>query len=419
MKILSIEISNFKKIEALLLELDGNSLRVAGTTGQGKTTAISTLWDILETVGDPITHSKKGPGVKSQLRLVLGDAQKKIIAERTYTSGGSTSISIRSEDGKEKISAKEFKSWVSSLAMNPHKIMDMGPKEQTETLLRAARIPDGVDLEVLDRDRTAAHEKREEARKEVARLKSSIGIKPRKVAPVEIQETLARLQELQGDQAQSQAQEARLVSQVETLDQDIRILEERLQAANVKRAQAVTELTELRAWVAENVHPEEIAELQEKLSRAQEINEEARKYTEWVRENAKLEKAQADFSAHDALVKEKDRQKREALEAIQWPVPGCSIEGGIIHFRGVPLSQCGNSEQLLVCGALAAEQIGQAVVRVVRLDGVESMSAEDFAQLETLFKERGIQVLSSRVSRGDLEDGEILIHEGTVREVGE
>src|SRR5690554_340155 len=165
MKILSIEISNFKKIEALLLELDGNSLRVAGTTGQGKTTAISTLWDILETVGDPITHSKKGPGVKSQLRLVLGDAQKKIIAERTYTAGGSTSISIRSEDGKEKISAKEFKSWVSSLAMNPHKIMDMGPKEQTETLLRAARIPDGVDLEALDRDRAVAHEKREEARR--------------------------------------------------------------------------------------------------------------------------------------------------------------------------------------------------------------------------------------------------------------
>ena len=72
-----------------------------------------------------------------------------------------------------------------------------------------------------------------------------------------------------------------------------------------------------------------------------------------------------------------------------------------------------------MCGALAADQIGQAVVRVVRLDGVESMSAEDFAQLETLFRERGIQVLSSRVSRGDLEDGEILIHEGKVQEVGE
>jgi outer membrane murein-binding lipoprotein Lpp len=236
---------------------------------------------------------------------------------------------------------------------------------------------------------------------------------------VEIQETLARLQELQGDQAQSQAQESRLVSQVETLDQDIRLMEERLQAANVKRAQVVTELTELRAWVAENVRPGEIAVLQETLSRSQEINEEARKYAEWVRENAKLEKAQAIFSAQDALVKEKDKQKRETLEAIQWPVPGCSIEEGVIHFRGVPLSQCGNSEQLLVCGALAADQISQAVVRVVRLDGVESMSAEDFAQLETLFEERGIQVLSSRVSRGDLEDGEILIHEGKIQEVGE
>lgn len=419
MKILSIEITNYKKIEALLLELDGKSLRVAGTTGQGKTTAISTLWDIMETVGDPITHSKKEPGAKAQLRLVLGDSQKTVIAERTYTAGGSTSISIRSVDGKEKISAKDFKSWVSSLAMNPHKIMEMGPKEQTEALLKAAKIPAGVDLEALDRDRATAHEKREEARKEATRLKSSIGIKPRKVEPVEIQETLARLQELQADQAQASAQDSRLVSQLENLDQDIRSLEERLQAAQEKRVKVVAELTELRAWASENVRPGDISELQEKLSRAQEINEEARKYADWVRENAKLEKAQADFSAQDAKVKEADQKKRETLEAIQWPVPGCSVEEGVIHFRGVPLSQCGNSEQLLVCGALAAEQISQAVVRVVRLDGVESMSAEDFAQLETLFEERGIQVLSSRVTRGDLEDGEILIHEGKVQEVEE
>jgi hypothetical protein len=417
MKILSIEITNFKKIEALLLELDGKSLHVAGTTGQGKTTAISTLWDILETVGDPITHSKKGPGVKSRLRLVLGDSQKKVIAERTYTAGGSTSISIRSEDGKEKISAKDFKAWVSSLAVNPHKIMDMGPKEQTEALLRAAKIPEGVDLEALDRDRAIAHEKREEARKEVARLKSSLGIKPRKVEPVELQETLERLQELQGDQAQVKAREDSLVGQVERLDQDIQALEERLQIAKKKGKRLTEELTELRAWASEHVFPGEIAELQERLSRSQEINEEARKFTEWVRENEKLEKAQADFSVHDAQVKQKDQQKRETLEAIQWPIPGCAIDEGVIHFRGVPLSQCGKSEQLLVCGALAADQISQAVVRVVRLDGVESMSSEDFAQLEALFEEHGIQVLSSRVSRGDLEEGEILIHEGRIQEV--
>lgn len=421
MKILSIEISNYKKIEALLLELDGQSLKVAGTTGQGKTTAISTLWDILETVGDPINHGKKEPGAKALLRLVLGEpgSEKRVIAERSYSAGGTTSISIKSEDGKDKISAKEFKSWVSSLAVNPHRIMDMGPKEQTETLLRAAQVPEGVDLDKLDRDREAAHADREEARKDVARLKSSLGIKPRKVEPVEIQETLAKLQEAQADQANASAQDSRLVSQLESVDKDIADLEARLLAAKDRRAQLEHELGELRAWCSENIRPGDISSLQEKLARAQEINEEARKYSDWVKENAKLEKAQADFTAHDSKVREIDEKKRAAVDSIVWPLPGLSVVAGVIHFRGVPLNQCGNSEQLLVCGALAAYEISKATLKVVRFDGVESMSAEDFQVLETIFEEKGIQVLSSRVTRGDLEDGEILIHEGKVQEVKE
>ena len=47
MKILSVDVVNFKKVEVLHLELDGQNLRVAGTTGQGKTTAISSLWDLM------------------------------------------------------------------------------------------------------------------------------------------------------------------------------------------------------------------------------------------------------------------------------------------------------------------------------------------------------------------------------------
>lgn len=421
MKILSIEISNYKKIEALLLELDGKHLRVAGTTGQGKTTAISTLWDILETVGDPINHGKKEPGAKALLRLVLGEpgSEKRVIAERTYSAGGTTSISIKSEDGKDKISAKEFKSWVSSLAVNPHRIMDMGPKEQTETLLRAAKIPKGVNLAQLDQERETAHASREEARKEVARLKSSIGIKPRKVEPVEIKATLDRLQEAQADQAQASAQDSRLAFQLESLDKDIADLEARLLAAKDRRANVEHELTELRKWASENIRPGEISELQEKLARAEEINAEAQKYETWKTENAKLEKSQADFTLHDIKVREVDEKKRAAVESIVWPVPGLSVQDGLIHFRGVPLCQCGNSEQILVCGALAAYEISKATLKVVRFDGVESMSAEDFQVLETLFEEKGIQVLSSRVTRGDLEDGEILIHEGKVQEVNE
>lgn len=416
MKILSIDVTNFKKIEVLHLELDGKNLKVAGTTGQGKTTAISTLWDILETVGDPIRHESDRPGVKASVRLVIGDRSERFVAERTYTKG-TTKVSIKSEDGKTTISAKEFRSWVSSLAMNPHQILTLKPQDQTATLLKAAKVPVGVDLDEIDRNRGEAHEKREEARKEVTRLGAEVGIRPRQVERVDLQATIDRLQELKGDQTTATASRDSRDRELAQVEQEIRDMEARLEALRARRAQVASLLQELEDWIRDNVDPEEIARLENDLARAEEINQEAQVWEDWSRSNARLEQARATFAAQDAAVKACEEAKRKAVEGIVWPLAGLSVEDGEIRFHGVPLTQCGNSEQLLVCGALAAHQIAQSRIRVVRLDGVESMSAEDFSALEKIFQEHDVQVLSSRVTRGDLEDGELLIHEGSVQEV--
>ena len=416
MKILSVDVTNYKKLEVLHLDLDGKNLRVAGTTGQGKTTAISTLWDILETVGDPIRHESDRPGVKASVRLVIGDRAERFVAERTYTKG-TTKVSVKSEDGKTTISAKEFRTWVSSLAKNPHKLLELGPQDQTAALLKAAKVPDGVDLDQIDRRRADAHEKREDARKDVTRLGAEVGIRPREVERVDLQATLDRLQELKSDQATATASRDSRARELALVDQEIVDLEARLVAARSHRDQVAALHQELEAWILENVHPEEIQKLETDLARAGEINQEAQAFETWTRDNARLEQARATFATQDAAVKACEEEKRKSLEAISWPIAGLSIEDGEIRFRGVPLVQCGNSEQLLVCGALAAHQIAQSRIRVVRLDGVESMSAEDFSALEQIFQEHDVQVLASRVTRGDLEDGELLIHEGQVQEV--
>lgn len=416
MKILSIDVTNFKKVEVLHLELDGKNLKVAGTTGQGKTTAISTLWDILETVGDPIRHESDRPGVKASVRLVIGDRSERFVAERTYTKG-TTKVSIKSEDGKTTISAKEFRSWVSSLAMNPHQILTLKPQDQTAALLKAAKVPEGVDLEKLDSTKAEAHEKREEARKEVTRLGAEVGIRPRQVERVDLRATLDRLQELKGDQTTATASRDGRARELAQVDQEILDMEARLEAMRARRVQVAAMLQELEDWIRDNVDPEEITRLENDLARAEEINQEAQIWEDWSRSNARLEQARATFAAQDAAVKACEEAKRKAVEGIVWPLAGLSVEDGEIRFHGVPLTQCGNSEQLLVCGALAAHQIAQSRIRVVRLDGVESMSAEDFSALEQIFQEHDVQVLSSRVTRGDLEDGELLIHEGSVQEV--
>lgn len=417
MKILEIHIQNYKKIEVLHLILDGKSLKVAGTTGQGKTTAISALWDVLETVGDPIRNAGKGPGAKASVSVVVGEPGNRFVAERTYKAG-ETKITIQSEDKKKKVTARDFQTWVSSLAVNPHKIMNMKPQEQTATLLRAAEVPEGVDLDQIDADRATAHQAREDARKDKTRLSEEIGIKPREVQPLDIQATLDEL-------TQRQTEGAAAVQELERLDAGILAAKEvhadllRRVAEACARVDALQEEREpVAEWIRENVDPGREDELRKDLARAQEINAEAQLWTTWQERAARLEEASLRFTENDLAVKACEAAKRAAVEAIQWPIAGLSVVDGVIYFRGVPLDQAGESEKLLVCGALAAHEIGKAPLRVVRLDGVEAMSAEDFQTLEAIFEEKDIQVLSSRVTRGDLEDGEICIHEGTVYNPG-
>lgn len=416
MKIFSLEATNYRKLAAFHLILDGANLKVAGTTGQGKTTAVSLLWEILETVGDPINNAGKEPGAKALVRVVFGTPERHYIAERKYTAGG-TDISIRSEDGKSKVSAKEFRSWVSSLAVNPHRIMELGPQERTATLLRAARVPDGVDLDAIDRQRADAHERREDARKDKTRLAASLGIRPREVAPVDVQASRSQLVELERDKAQGEAELQSAGRELEGIERDLAEALARVAKLEARKSETVARRDEIRAWMDENVKPDELARLQDEVARADELNREANAWTEWQRKNQELQDAEARFTAAEQEVRACEASKREALEAIVWPLPGLEVRDGEIWFKGVPLVQAGESEKLLVCGSLAAHEIAKAPLRVVRLDGIESMSSEDFAQLEALFEEHDIQVLASRVTRGDLEEGELLIHEGKVQEV--
>lgn len=417
MKILEIDIRNYKKIEVLNLELDGKSVKVAGTTGQGKTTAISTLWDIMETVGDPIRHDGKGPGATAKIRIVVGDESKRFVAERVYTAGD-TKILIHPEgDKKAKISAKEFKSWVSSLAVNPHQILSMGPKDQTDALLRAATVPDGVDLQDIDTRREAAVVKRETAISRKSTLEGRLGIKPRKVERVKTQEVLDELTTRREDASRAAQERERLTALVASTVREHDELSRKLAECRERLERSKTELQELEGWVSEYIDQTKIDKLAGDLARSEEINREAQIWEAWEKDNAELEAVSAEVTEARALVSSIDAEKKAAVESIVWPVAGVSVADGAILYKGVPLVQCGESEKLLVCGALAAHEISQAKLRVVRLDGVESMSSEDFHALEAIFEEKDIQVLSSRVTRGDLEDGEILIHEGTVREV--
>jgi len=145
-KILKIEIENYKKIKIFEVELGGKNLALSGDTGAGKTTAISALWDIIRNVGDPLRHGEQ----KGRIKITLGDTKKKVFCEKKFTPKTQATIIITSEG--EKISVKDFRDWFSQLGTNPHKFLELPTKEQTEILLNSVELPDNINLEELNQE---------------------------------------------------------------------------------------------------------------------------------------------------------------------------------------------------------------------------------------------------------------------------
>lgn len=418
MKILKIEVANYRLIKAMLLNLDGGNMAVAGEPGQGKTTAISLLWESLKVVGDPVTHGEK----KGQIKITLGDGKTKAFVTRSLTAK-TAPITIQTSEG-DTVSAKEFASWFCDLGDNPHRIMDMKPTDQAQALLKAVKLPEGVNLDKIDTDRDAAAAERLALRRDGERAAKALGAEPEKAERID----LSDLFQQQNDAASSNDKRvnlkaklesnkqvlSRFASLVEQRERELKAAEEALTSAKEDVTKQASYIDELNTLLEDMPEAVDTAGIQQQIQDGSEANRKADNWDAWNKESLALEKLRADWIAKDEEVKALDQSKKDALASAEWPLDGLSVEDGAILFNGSQLAQCGHSEQMLVCGALAAETIKNHKLHVVRMDGIESMSQKDFKRLEKIFNDKGIQVLSSRVTRGDIDDGEILIVDGAI-----
>lgn len=408
MRILSLEIMNQKAIRCFQLDANGKNIEVAGDTSTGKTTAISALWDILSKGKDTLTHGE----AKGVVRVAIGDEQAThYIAERTTTPSKST-VTISKMLGAKALpmDIKDFEAMISKLSVNPHKITDMKPAARIKALLAAADCD--IDLDALDAQIDEAEQDRLLAGRSAKASKpvevpdpteavSVSGLIAERDIIVEKNQkntdNLHRLDKIKEEQAEDLADLEKAREQVALIESGIADRKESIDKGN--------------AWAAKTeLIP--VCDLDEQIANAEETNQLAAVYTQAVKDHENYVLLQSMHKESDDTVKVLREQKKEALNAIQWPLEGLCVEDGTITYHGVLLENLGESEQMLVTAAIALGDIEKHEIKVVRMDGIESMSKVDYEALRDLFNERGVQVLSTRVSRGEVDEGEIVITEG-------
>lgn len=401
-----IDITNNKALKMFHVEPNGNNLEIAGPTGKGKTTAAGALFEAIENQQDAVTHGEE----KGLIHVQLSDGSKVLNVRRSLKKNGKNLLSITNEAGG-KVEKKDFMKMISDLSVNPHHIMTMKPKERVEKLLSAADMkgfdPEAaeVELDKLRADRLF--------KKQTLDATGDPGDEPEKVeaqSAAKISEKLSKAEEenrkhsAYADQLNNLMREHHSCSsRIEELKRQIKELE--------SEEEGLFERIEEGKKVVSKMPQHDTTALIEELKSVDETNEKAKAWERWQEDTEKREAASEAWKTARDLVITKEKAKKDALEKATFPLEGLSFEDGDVVYNGCLLQNLGESEQLLVCCALASKDIKE--VKVVLVDGCESMSVEDYEKMKKLFNDDGIQLLSTRVSRGDVEPHEITIEDGT------
>lgn len=421
LKIISLQVSNVKKIKAIRVETNGNPMVIVGGENEaGKSSLLDSI--VMAFAGkraipaDPVRHGQD----LGQIDIDLGHYK----VTRTIQPNGKTELVVRSAGGARASSPQALlDGFLGAISFDPLAFSRMPPKDQAELLRKLT----GLDFKAVDDQRAVLFEQRTIVNREVNSLHAQLGamvltegadeemsisdlvaqigaeeLKERKLTEVhaKINSSAAGGKVMAGKIEGLKAQAAALAKTIQSEEEHLELL----------RAQHRT-MVENALTMPETG---DIVELREKLSGAEAFNKQVRANNE----HAELSKQHAakvlQAEECSANILEIDEGKAKALAETKMPVPGLAFTDDGVTMDGNLWQNLASSQQLRASVAIGLAQNPQLKVMLVR-DG-SLLDTNGKALMREMAEKAGAQIWMECV--GNDADVSVLIEDGERVAVG-
>jgi hypothetical protein len=416
LRVLALTAENYKRLTAVEIRPDGDVVLIGGRNAQGKTSVLDAIYAVLkggaaarETV-QPIRNGQD----TAVARLEIGDEHGTVVyvATRRWTKDDAGTLTVESSDHARFSSPQKLiDGMLGAITLDPLAFTRMDGKKQLGTLLDALGDSLGFDPVQLDAERKGVYERRTDVGRDVKRLEGQLAGYPAPDASVPETELSAADLIAEVDDI---ARETRAIDQSIEAARQARADRERAQdalAAAQRAAEAATErernlIAQARALPARR----DPAPVLDRLSQIDELNAKVRAQRDRAAVAAELSDRRQEQAQHTLKLEEIDKRKADGIAAAKLPVPGLGFDSDGVTLNGIPFSQASTAEQIRVSTALA--MAGTPEIRVMRIDGGESLDSESLAIIEALAAEHQYQVWISRVDESravgfTIEDGAV------------
>jgi len=405
MKINRLEIENVKRVHAVRIEPTQNGLTViGGRNGQGKTSVLDALaWALGGERYRPSNPQNDSSVIPPSIRVTLNNG---LVVERK---GKNSDLKVIDPTG-EKSGQQLLNSFVEELAIDLPRFLHSTDKEKADTLLRIIGV--GDQLAALEQLETELYNNRRtigqiaDQKEKFAKEQTYYPDAPKE--PVSASDLIKQQQDILAQNGENQRKRQNLSyieGEAEKLQRQLSELQEkiRLNAADLETAHKS----------ALDLVDESTEALEKSIQDIDEINRK-------VRTNLDKEKAEEDArhysEQYQTLTAELDavRQKKtDLLQAANLPLPGLTVDEGVLKFNGFPWDNMSGSDRLKVATAIVRKLNPQC--GFVLLDQLEQMDIQTLQEFGAWLEQEGLQAIATRVSTGG--ECSIIIEDGYV--VGE
>lgn len=416
-RINKLEIENVKRVKAVKLKPSDTGLTIiGGNNQQGKTSVLDAItWALGGNKYRPSNAKNESSVIPPIIKLTMSNG---LVVERK---GKNSDLKVIDPRG-EKAGQQLLDSFVEELALNLPKFMNQSSKEKANTLLQIIGV--GDKLAELEQEEKEAYNKRH-AIGQIAAQKEKYAKEQVYYpdAPQQLisasdlikrqQEILAKngqnqihrnnLKELEASQVLDKEKYEQITAKIEELTRE----KEGLGSLINSRAENI----ELAKKTVEELQDESTAELEASIENIEQLNEK-------VRANLSKEKAEEDaqgyrdqYSKLSTIINDIRKKKTDLLNSANLPLEGLMVDDGELLYKGYKWDSMSGAEQLKVATAIVRKLNPDC--GFVLMDKLEQMDLDTLKEFGQWLEQEGLQVIATRVSKGDecsiiIEDGHVI-----------
>lgn len=416
--ITALEAENVKRIKAVAFAPSPTGLTlVGGNNNQGKTSVLDALaWALGGDRFRPDAAQRDGAIAPAHLKVTLSNG---VVVERK---GKNASLTVTDPTGRRS-GQQLLNAFVEPLALDLPRFMDASDKEKADILLRIIGI--GAELHTRDLEIKGLYDKRTFTGQLAAQKKhfaeEMISYPEAPDEPVSASELIRQQQDIlarNGENQRLRAQYAELEQQVQQCVDELKRTRERIATLqqladelDAKHTKLFNQRETARKTVSQ-LQDESTAELEASIRDIEETNRKVRANLEKSRAEDEAAQYASEYDRLTESIQQKRADRMALLNGADLPLPGLSVEDGVLTYKGKHWRDMSGSDQLRVAAAIVRRLNPDC--GFVLLDKLEQMDMTTLQEFSAWLEAEGLQAIATRVSTGS--ECQIIIEDGMVKD---